>query len=510
MVMALQFLKAQPTQDAKTQKMILEIEGKLKAGYDKLVSFKTKEKGYEWFGESPAHEALSAYGLMQFKEMSKVTQFVDQGMVNDLQKFLMSRRDGKGEFLMNPKALDSFGRAPSNITAAYIVWTLSSAGETNLNTEIDALKAMADAQIAAGQVDAYFNGLLAACLYNLGRNTEAQVYADAIIPNQLSTGNVTQSLTTITTSMGANLVIETTAISTIAWLFDQQRYGDEIVPAVNWLVSKVKAGGSYGSTQATILSLKAITSYMQNFASINGQGQFVLRLNSKVAQTIAFTSDKKDAIMFDFASLAAPGSKFAPLFAPGQAMNVSIALENFVANQGETMDFKVNYAFAFNYYDTTPEAVSSILSYQVKQAFDASALGAAKSSGKVFSYKVSLRNLKTFTPVPMVKAANGTMIPGIIMDGGLGMVLGIVRVPACLEIDFNYLEGLKRNRLVDFYEVRNYNSEIVFYWRQMMGGETKTLQVNFVQRYSGACLQKPHTAYPYYNNDQPVWVLSTM
>jgi len=84
MVMALQFLKAQPTQDAKTQKMILEIEGKLKAGYDKLVSFKTKEKAYEWFGESPAHEALSAYGLMQFKEMSKVTQFVDQGMVRDL------------------------------------------------------------------------------------------------------------------------------------------------------------------------------------------------------------------------------------------------------------------------------------------------------------------------------------------------------------------------------------------------------------------------------------------
>jgi hypothetical protein len=173
MVMALQFLKAQPTQDKKIQKMIIDIEGKLKAGYDKLVSFKTKEKGYEWFGESPAHEALSAYGLMQFKEMSKVTQFVDQGMVNDLQKFLMSRRDGEGEFKVNPKALDSFGRAPSNVTAAYIVWTLTSAGETNLDTEIDALKALADGQISAGQVDAYFTGLLAASLYNLGRNAEA-------------------------------------------------------------------------------------------------------------------------------------------------------------------------------------------------------------------------------------------------------------------------------------------------------------------------------------------------
>lgn len=85
MVMALQFLKAQPDQsDSKIQSMILSIEEKLKKGYDKLVSFKTKEKGYEWFGESPAHESLSAYGLMQFTEMSKVTQFVDQGMVKDL------------------------------------------------------------------------------------------------------------------------------------------------------------------------------------------------------------------------------------------------------------------------------------------------------------------------------------------------------------------------------------------------------------------------------------------
>jgi hypothetical protein len=37
-------------------------------------------------------------------------------------------------------------------------------------------------------------------------------------------GNVTQSLTTITTSMGENRVIETTGIAVIAWLNDQTRY----------------------------------------------------------------------------------------------------------------------------------------------------------------------------------------------------------------------------------------------------------------------------------------------
>ena len=73
MVMAMQYLKALPEDKQNTDKvqaMMVDIQGKLKKGYDKLVSFKTQEKGYEWFGASPAHEGLSAYGLMEFTEMA--------------------------------------------------------------------------------------------------------------------------------------------------------------------------------------------------------------------------------------------------------------------------------------------------------------------------------------------------------------------------------------------------------------------------------------------------------
>ena len=64
-----------------------------------------------------------------------------------------------------------------------------------------------------------------------------------------------------------------------------------------------------------------------------------------------------------------------------------------------------------------------------------------------------------------VQAENGTMVDSVIYDGGLGMVVSIVRVPSCLQVDWNFLETMKRNRIVDFYEVRNFNSEIVLYWR---------------------------------------------
>ncbi len=129
--------------------------------------------------------------------------------------------------------------------------------------------------------------------------------------------------------------------------------------------------------------------------------------------------------------------------------------------------------------------------------------------GQIFTYKLTLKNNKPYTkptPIPLKNVGNANAT-SVIWDGGLGMSVAIIRVPSCLQIDFNFLENLKRNKLVDFYEVRNYNSEVVFYWRQMSPGQERTLTLDLIQRYSGNCLQKPHTAYLYYNNDQPVWVL---
>jgi hypothetical protein len=103
---------------------------------------------------------------------------------------------------------------------------------------------------------------------------------------------------------------------------------------------------------------------MQNFASINGKGDFVLRLNNQVVQTISFTSENREAIQFDFPSIQR-NPRFSNLFLPGRSLNVSISLENFVANQGENKDFRVNYAFSFNYFDQLPISASRVLGFNV-------------------------------------------------------------------------------------------------------------------------------------------------
>src|SRR5262249_21016113 len=99
-----------------------EVEGHardlLATGYQKLTSFeclspaKNRREGYEWFGgTAPPHEALTAYGLLQFRDLSRVYD-VDPAMLKRTQQYLLARKDGKGGFQRNPRALDHFGRAP--------------------------------------------------------------------------------------------------------------------------------------------------------------------------------------------------------------------------------------------------------------------------------------------------------------------------------------------------------------------------------------------------------------
>src|SRR6202008_146495 len=86
--------------------IIDKTRGLLEVSYKRLTGFESRTKGYEWFGADPGHEALTAYGLMQFTDMSRVRS-VDKDMLDRTRAWLLSRRDGKGGFSRNARALDS-------------------------------------------------------------------------------------------------------------------------------------------------------------------------------------------------------------------------------------------------------------------------------------------------------------------------------------------------------------------------------------------------------------------
>ena len=91
--------------------------------------------------------------------------------------------------------------------------------------------------------------------------------------------------TTITLSKGVNKDIETTAIAVLAWLNDPVKYAKNIEAAIFWLSSYLQVG-TFGSTQATVLSLKALTSYMTTQYLVNATGSVVVNLNGTLVGSI--------------------------------------------------------------------------------------------------------------------------------------------------------------------------------------------------------------------------------
>ncbi|MFB6263472.1 MAG: alpha-2-macroglobulin family protein, partial [Bradymonadaceae bacterium] len=192
--------------------VVSKAKEKMDDGYKKLVGYETSKDGYEWFGKAPGHEALTAYGLLQFTQMEQVWGGVDQSMIDRTARWLMSRRDGKGGYKQNPKALDSFGRASDTVTDAYITYSLTKAGYTDrLETEID----HQIEQIPQTE-DAYVLALATNTALNAGRDGPAATGVQKLLEMQGENGAWTNADHSITKSRGKNLHVETTSLAALA------------------------------------------------------------------------------------------------------------------------------------------------------------------------------------------------------------------------------------------------------------------------------------------------------
>lgn len=299
LVMALIFLENLPDKNDQINKMIAEGKANLKKGYDKLISFECSEGGYEWFGSCPGHEALTAYGLLQFNEMKEVLSDVDESMLERTRKWLLGRRDGKGSFNVAQNGLDSFANPPADIADAYILWVLTSIGSgEGLEKEIEAV-----VEKEKTSDDNYFRALVALILYNVDRVEEARALSKVLEASQdQKTGEVLRKVTSITRSYGISLNIETTALSALAWMKDpSSEFNKATDLAVGYIIANIK-NGMFGSTQATILALKVLIEVLRN-SNFEGQGTFELTIAGEVVSTKSFNDDTDSSQMGKYISI---------------------------------------------------------------------------------------------------------------------------------------------------------------------------------------------------------------
>lgn len=456
MVMAQQYFKThlgvEPALVARANDMIDK-------GYKKLAGYEVPGGGFEWFGGAPAHEALTAYGVLEFHDMAKVYP-VEEALLERTRKWLLERRDGNGGFQRNPRALDSFGGAPQNITNAYIVWSLTESGYSKLlDKEVEALF-----QESKTSKDPYFNGLVAAALHNAGRRGEALDIMKSLTQHQHKDGSVVDATTSITRSSGDALTIETTSVAVLAWLKDDQ-FTDRTERAMNWLATRCQ-DGRFGSTQSTILALKAIVAYDAARAAPRQPGELVLRVNGAPVGSIPFTTDTKGALLLpDFASMLAPGKH-----------EIELAMLG-----GSPMPYSVH----IGYHADTP-ASSPACPVTVSTRIDGTPvhLGTPRlNAGETCDVRVKITNTTA---------------------QGQPMTTAIIGLPGGLEPRHDQLRELVEAKVIDFYEVRG--REVVVYLRSMAPNASVDFRIDCTAAIPGTYTGPASRTYLYYGDEHKHWV----
>lgn len=425
----------------------------LSEGYKKLTGFECKGMGYEWFGGDPAHEALTAYGLMQFSEMSALMP-VDSGMIGRTRAWLLSRRDGKGGFLRNDRALDSFGRAPAPTTNAYIVWSLLESGEdpAKLADEIAAVKK--EGQEAK---DPYVIALAANVLFLAKDNPAALELCKKLAAVAGKDGSLTGA-TSITCSGGESLTIETTSLTILAWLRAQGEYAPQVEKSMQWLFEACKAG-RFGTTQSTILALKAINAYDKARAKPKAAGSVQLLIDGNAfGKPVEFTPDTKGAISLpDFAAALTPGEHTLELVMTGGS-EMPCGLE-------------------VKYYTPLPVSAAGC------NVSLATALSATEiAEGEPLEMKVKLTVGAQIAPTPVA----------------------VIGIPAGLEPRHDQLKELVKAGRIDAYEVNG--QEVVLYWRALKAGQVVELPLSLKAAIPGTYEASASRAYLYYTDELKSWV----
>lgn len=122
-------------------------------------------------------------------------------------------------------------------------------------------------------------------LFNIGEVDRAKEIAQTLVDYQETDessenfGQVSRSKTSITSSRGRNLNVETTALTMELWLSFPADFASQSNMAFKFISSNIQGGGRYGSTQATILALRSLVKYSEVYGGLAGSGTIVVKVD---------------------------------------------------------------------------------------------------------------------------------------------------------------------------------------------------------------------------------------
>lgn len=249
----------------------------MKKGYQKMLSYKNGDGGFSYFASSESDVALSAFALLEFRDLKKYVD-IDPKIISNLISFIRSKKNRNGIF----EVKRSYETSPASseyqwARNIYVLYALSKMGiQEDLHDafEVSMKRAMATK-------DPYQLALMANAAVNFGRTHEYRQLME-ILDNQF-TGKSWNVKSTFTGSQGSSADSETTALYMMAQQKDKMLSPLEKTAAADRLMNSNGYHG-FGSTQATTLALEALSGFFAENEKLYGQEKPAVKINGAQVQ----------------------------------------------------------------------------------------------------------------------------------------------------------------------------------------------------------------------------------
>lgn len=426
----------------------------LNIGYAKIAAYETAQGGFEWYGRTPPHEGLTAYGLIQLHDMKNVYNAVDPKLITRVQKWLISRKNEQGGFKQNAGKYGFSGSKPA-VFNAYIVWALAAVGEKDIEKEL----ATATAEALKSE-DWYRMALTALAQFEYGNTQTGEDLLATLLSVLKKQGleNI-KTETTLTYSSGNAANIETLSFITLAMLKSKNPDASLLNQLLAHLLSK-RSYGRFGSTQSTIMAMKALVAYTQFSQQKATDGQIELYINKELVHSEKYSQDAVRKITIN-------------------------RLEKYLKTGKNDITVK---------FSNTKKALPYTLDI-------------AWSSKVPISSELCKVDLSTQLDTQSTQVGETVRLTALLNNKTaehLPSTMALIGIPPGLSLQAWQLKELLDKKAVDFYEIRqNY---LCLYYSELEKSATRTINLDLKVEIPGVYQAPASTAYLYYTDEYKKWI----
>jgi hypothetical protein len=268
-------------------------------GYQRLLAYEVEGGGFEWFGNAPANVMLSAYGLMEFYDMSRVYE-VDPRVLQRTGEWILSKQEEDGHWDPDPEFLhaESWAKIQRSeiLPTAYALCALQRAGFAGAQTQkgLDYVK-----RSLKNVEDPY---ALALCANALAaedtRSDSFEKAIDMLVKAAVQEGDVAYWRSAIPTFAGARehgADIETTALALLG-LLKHGGHSGLAEKVLTYLIRSRDSAGTWHTTQGTVLVLQALLERLETAGRREATGTLIATVDGEEAGRAELTEENREVV----------------------------------------------------------------------------------------------------------------------------------------------------------------------------------------------------------------------